>query len=1006
MFNRITEDARSALGSHLAWLLLRQDNLLVGESLHTVSDALTQEFLSMIHTKYPDQVFPLAMGDNMFADVLLRNIPLVGVSLEKIGTAKGGKTLIESLEIIGLKYVTLIPLRYEDIVSGVLVLGDKDDRFVRSKHGQNLIKILRRQISLEISHADLRAKVQKLENKGEKQETIYSGILQTIDDGVLILDETQRIVFANRRFCKMTGHKAMQVIGNTTDVFIQSDADPIEETHYLKKSSGKLLPVVMRSVPVDLDFGGRKVRRVLLLQDRTLIQRHEQALQTQTKRLKTLNQASRAINSPIALQDVVHVVLSSAHDVVSAEAAVLMLRDDEDDLIVVATRGVPEMHGRTVSMGMGLVGWVAQNAESVMVLDVESDLRYRSFVDSSPNIDTESMIAVPLITTSEVIGILAVINCSKGQFIQDDLEILENLGAAAATAIENATLFEQTNRRLTELSTMLDASAMVTSTMDLQIIVEHVTRRLREALGMHRVTIWTKEESNLCKLVSVADTGWDPNDAPILELSRIPSKATALKKPTYISLQNSQLTEEELFELQLRGVKFCANVPLRFNNRVAGVITLYGDQEFEADHATAALDAVVTWEKKISMPAEELSLLCHHVLQATRARWCSIYLLNSTKDKVYLLREIGTYYWEPAEGLKFPVNDLPLAEECLQNGDIIIHHHQDPAPESYSYHSTLLGTMDMMLAPIVRHGEPVGLIELDTTEQRDFDDSMISLTRGIANIIGNAIESSNLYRSLEQRAEALEGAYHELEEADRLKDELLQNMSHELGTPLMHIMGYLSLLEDDAFGSINEQQREMVVQSTQKTQHVADLVKQMVVVHASNSVQLNLKETKLEQLAALAVRTLAPRAHERQIEIVPKIERDLPSVMVDQVAMSEVFEALLDNALKFSAPNSEIEVEIRDTSTMMIQVAIRDFGIGIPENEHDKVFRQFYQIDGSTTRTYGGLGLGLAIVRKIVQAHGGRVWIESEVGQGTTVWFTVPKLTHSMNVAQNVFAVN
>lgn len=1005
MFKRITENARSALSSQVAWLLLRDKDLLISEAIDCDTPEHAEQFLAAIEEKYPDGVFPLAMGDNMLADVLLRNVPLVGLEIEKLGTTKGGQSLIDALAVLKLAYVTLIPLRYDDVVSGVLILGDREDSFLRSEHGQNLIKVLRRQISLEISHAELRAKVQNLENKGEKQHTIYSGILQTIDDGVLILDEDQIIVFANRRFSKMTGYKAMQVIGETTDAFIIPGAHSEDDAHYLRKQSGKLLPVVLRSVPVDLEFSGRKVKRVLLLQDRTLIQRHERALENQTKRLKTLNQASRAINSPIALQDVIQVVLSSAHEVVNAEAAALMLRDDEDDLIVVATRGVPEMHGRAVTMGMGIVGWVAQNAESVLVQDVEEDPRYRSFVDSSPSVNTHSMIAVPLITTSEVIGVLVVMNRADGDFAQDDLEILENLGAAAATAIENATLFDQTNRRLTELSTMLDASAMVTSTMDLKVIVEHISRRLREALGVHRVSIWTKDDENLTKLVSVVDVGWEPENAPVIPLNRVPSKAKALKKPTRLALEGSQLTEEEAAELQLRGVGHSMNVALRFNNKTAGIITLYGNNSFSSGHAVATQKAVEVWEKKIVMPAEELSQLCHHILQGTQADWCSVFLLNNTKDKLYLLREVGTAYWEPETGLSIAVRALANAETSLKTGDIVVQRHTDTADAPFPLYRSLLGTIDMMLAPIVRHGATVGLIEVDAATVHDFDDSMMSLTRGIANIIGNAIESSNLYRSLEQRAEALEAAYHELEEADRLKDELLQNMSHELGTPLTHILGYLSLLEDNAFGPINEQQRDILSQSVNKTQHVADLVKQMVVVHASNSVNLSLKETKLEQLAALAVRTLSPRAQDRSIAILPKISRNLPSVMVDQVAMSEVFEALIDNAIKFSHEGTEVEVEIRDTGGMMLQVAIRDHGIGIPDNELDKVFRQFYQIDGSTTRTYGGLGLGLAIVRKIVQAHGGKVWLESTLGEGTTVHFTVPKVSTAVSAAQNVFAM-
>ncbi len=132
----------------------------------------------------------------------------------------------------------------------------------------------------------------------------------------------------------------------------------------------------------------------------------------------------------------------------------------------------------------------------------------------------------------------------------------------------------------------------------------------------------------------------------------------------------------------------------------------------------------------------------------------------------------------------------------------------------------------------------------------------------------------------------------------------------------------------------------------------------------------------------------------------PKIAENLPRVYVDQALIGQVFEALLDNALKFSPSGSQIEVIIRDPGGPMIESCVKDHGIGIPPEEHEKIFMRFYQVHQGTARSYEGTGLGLSIVYDVVDSHGGKVWLESEENKGTAIYFTVPKakLTRTSNL--------
>jgi signal transduction histidine kinase len=314
----------------------------------------------------------------------------------------------------------------------------------------------------------------------------------------------------------------------------------------------------------------------------------------------------------------------------------------------------------------------------------------------------------------------------------------------------------------------------------------------------------------------------------------------------------------------------------------------------------------------------------------------------------------------------------------------------DPNEQAYLRR---VGGNTCLAAPLFIRGEPRGLVKLVDSQpgSREFDSVEVSLCQGIANVVGNAMENAQLYTAQRQRTLALEAAYRELQDADEMKDDLLQNLSHELRTPLTHIMGYLRLMQDGAFGPLTEEQTEVLDLVTSKSQHLADLVKDIVTVQEAEAHNLKPKPLHLEHVVALAVRSTAGRAQSKGIHIALHIPKGLPLVYGDPGRVGEVFEELLENAIKFSPSSTQVEVRLEDSGGLMLHASVRDQGIGIAADEHEKIFSRFYQVDSGTTRRYGGTGLGLAIVRQIVEAHNGRVWVESEPGKGSCFHLTLPK---------------
>jgi signal transduction histidine kinase len=284
----------------------------------------------------------------------------------------------------------------------------------------------------------------------------------------------------------------------------------------------------------------------------------------------------------------------------------------------------------------------------------------------------------------------------------------------------------------------------------------------------------------------------------------------------------------------------------------------------------------------------------------------------------------------------------------------------------------------------------IGTLTVDSDRTDAFSKSDERLLTIAATQAAIAIENARLYASLEQRAQNLAETYAELKQADRLKSEIVQNVSHELRTPLTFVKSYVKLLLDEGAGPLNAEQKKYLEIVVKKTNVVTQLVNNIMVMQQSEQVLVRREPVSLTELARQAIQEHTARAKKSGLTLVENIPDSSPPVVGDKDQLSQVFDNLLGNAIKFSPRNSQIVVTVEDMGTM-IQASVSDQGIGIPQDQQKQIFERFYQIDGSARRRFGGAGLGLAIVKRILEAHEGRVWVESEPGRGSTFYITVPK---------------
>jgi PAS domain S-box-containing protein len=301
-------------------------------------------------------------------------------------------------------------------------------------------------------------------------------------------------------------------------------------------------------------------------------------------------------------------------------------------------------------------------------------------------------------------------------------------------------------------------------------------------------------------------------------------------------------------------------------------------------------------------------------------------------------------------------------------------------------------------------GHPYGVLGVHTTGRRIFTRDDVHFLRAVANILTQALERKQaqaalehekalLAQRVEERTAALSAANAELAQATRLKDEFLANMSHELRTPLNVILGMSEVLRENIYGPLTEEQLNALNHIEEGGRHLLALINDILDLSKieAGKLELDIASVEVENVCQASLRFIKQIAQKKRIKIFSALDQSAATVQADERRLKQILVNLLSNAVKFTPEGGEVSLKVSgDAASSALRFTVTDSGIGIAREDMTRLFKPFVQLDSKLSRQHEGTGLGLSLVARLVELHGGSVAVESIPGQGSSFTISLP----------------
>ncbi len=673
--------------------------------------------------------------------------------------------------------------------------------------------------------------------------------------------------------------------------------------------------------------------------------------------------------------------------------------------------------------------WSLDNESPVVQVFCAAEAQIINDTAAAP-VGAEKAILVPVVARDEVLGVMGIANPHEGSFESSHAQVLRIIADQVAMAMQSAKLLAGERRRADMMALINQISQQIIAYLDVNDVMDAIVNGVHGVLGYDAVFLHTLEGDELIvKACAPEEVNFFAREGYRFSADKgISGRAVRTQKTQVVPdvMHDSDYFIPEEVSIVYRS---SMTVPLKSGDRVLGVLDILSTHPNAFDTTdqdaleTLAAQAAVAIENAVHYTIEQVhrcraerlhsaSRIINQQLQLTALMDTVVKETAEVFDvpavNIMLFDpETSTLQIQAAYGLsdtyvsqrRVRVVELPSWEDGKVSGRPFYYPNIREAAASQKDLIAKEKLTSLLSAPLMKGGSYLGCLNLyGQGVPHAFDDYEVELIQLLASQIVVSIDNAHLFETLEIHAQ-------ELGKANRLKSEFLANVSHELRTPMNAIIGFSEAMINGLYGPLNEKQTNRLASVLQNAQSLLRLIEDLLDISRiqAGRLEMTYETVAIRQEIEEAIRRYETEAAAKGLGIRSELDEKLPPVRGDMMRVRQVLGNLVSNAVKFTqAGHIVITAEVHEHSgRRWVRCEIQDTGIGIHPENQALLFDEFQQVDGSTTREYGGAGLGLALTKKLLEMMGGKIWMESKgvPGEGTTFTFELPAAVQRFHAA-------